>query len=101
MAMNVIGYQVINSSKRQHPDLGPSLDAWFDTTSRADWKSIVDVRKTYPHADAVGICTVFNVKGNKYRLITEIDYAKRVVQIKRVLTHAEYDKEKWKKDCGG
>jgi mRNA interferase HigB len=98
---SVIGYPVIALAKRQHPDAASSLDSWFTITDGADWKSIVDVRKTYPHADAVGTCTIFNIKGNKYRLITKIEYTKQTVQIKKVLTHAEYDKEKWKKDCGG
>jgi mRNA interferase HigB len=98
--LSIIGYSVIVLAKALHPDIASSLDSWFRITSGADWKSIVDVRKTYPHADAAGACTVFNIKGNKYRLITMVDYTRQIVQIKRVLTHAEYDKEKWKKDCG-
>jgi mRNA interferase HigB len=96
----IIGLSEIARAKRQHPDLGIALDVWLDAANDATWKSIVDVKKTYPHADAVGSCTVFNIKGNKYRLITKIDYSTQTVQVKRVLTHAEYDKEKWKKDCG-
>ena len=98
---SVIGHPVIVLAKRQHPNAASSLDSWLIIAGGTDWKSIVDVKKTYPHADAVGSCTVFNIKGNKYRLITKIDYPTQTVQIKRVLTHAEYDKEKWKKDCGG
>ncbi|MGH9845610.1 MAG: type II toxin-antitoxin system HigB family toxin, partial [Blastocatellia bacterium] len=46
-------------------------------------------------------CTVFNIGGNKYRLVVSIDYRKQVIYVKHVLTHSEYDKENWKKDCGG
>ncbi|MDQ2992869.1 MAG: type II toxin-antitoxin system HigB family toxin [Candidatus Eremiobacteraeota bacterium] len=55
-----------------------------------------DVRKTYPHADFVAPHTVFNIKGNTYRLIAIIDYTYRKVFIKHVLTHAEYDRDAWK-----
>ena len=99
--MNVIGINVIILFIKQHTDSRPWLNSFLAEARQASWKNIVGVRLMYPHADAVGSCTVFNIKGNKYRLITKIDYPTGTVQIKRVLTHAEYDKEKWKKDCGG
>ena len=86
---------------KQHPDSKVWLNSFVDLVSRANWKNIMDVRQIYPHADAVGTCTVFNIKGNHYRLIVTIDYQAQIIDIKKVLTHAEYDKEKWKKDCGG
>ena len=57
----------------------------------------MDVRKTYPHADAVGEFTVFNIGGNKYRLAASINYRTGKVYIRRVLTHEEYSKEDWKR----
>lgn len=98
--MIIFGYGVLNTFKRQHPDAHSRLNAWFTIASKADWKHIAEVKQTYPHADAVGTCTVFNVKGNHYRLIAIIDYRAQIIYIKKVLTHAEYNKEKWKKDCG-
>jgi len=59
------------------------------------------VRIDYSHAAAVGTCTVFNIKGNAYRLITKISYRQQKVLIRFVLTHKEYDKENWKDDCVG
>ncbi len=53
----------------------------------------------FPNADSVGECTVFNIDGNKYRLITKINYKTKIVYIRFVLTHLEYDKDKWKDDC--
>lgn len=99
--MTVIGVGVISLFIQQHADSQSSLKATLKVFEDAKWKNIVEVKKTYPHADAVGTCTVFNIKGNKYRLIAKIDYRAQTVRIKRVLTHAEYDKEKWKKDCDG
>ena len=56
----------------------------------------MDVRRTFANADAVDKCTVFNIKGNKNRLITEINYRYQRLSIRHVLTDAEYDQEKWK-----
>jgi mRNA interferase HigB len=57
----------------------------------------MDVRKTYPHADAVGEFTIFNIGGNKYRLATSIHYRTGKVYIRHVMTHAEYSRGDWKK----
>ncbi len=75
--------------------------AWYRTVSGAEWSSIADVRATYPHADGVETgrretLTVFNVAGNKYRLIARIRYDYRLVNVRFVLTHAAYTKGKWK-----
>ena len=75
------------------------LDSWYRVAKKAHWQSIADVRVSYPHADAVGRCMVFNIGGNKYRLIVKIEYKLQTVYIKRVLRHAEYGKVDWKRDC--
>jgi mRNA interferase HigB len=86
---------------RKHRDAAKWLANWIDIAKSASWQSIQDVRKQFPSADGVAIksrvvVTVFNVKGNEYRLLTIIDYAAQRVVILDVLTHAEYDREKWK-----
>ena len=58
----------------------------------------MEVQSDYPSAESVGSFTVFNIKGNHYRLIVSIDYLAQTIYIKYVLTHAEYDKEQWKND---
>jgi len=63
----------------------------------ACWRSLVDVRQVYPHADFVDPFTVFNIKGNAYRLVTKIEYRWQMIFVKHLLTHAEYDKGDWKK----
>ena len=75
------------------------LDSWDRVAKKAHWQSIADVRVSYPHADAVGRCTLFDIGGTEYRLIVKIEYRLQVIFIKHVLTHAEYDKEEWKHDC--
>jgi len=57
------------------------------------------MKRDFPSADLVSKCTVFNIKGNNYRLIVKIEYAKQTIYVKHVLSHAEYDKKKWKDGC--
>lgn len=70
---------------------------WFRIAKKATWKSLADVRKTFSSADAVEKWTVFNIKGNRYRLIAEMNYLSGRLYIRHVLTHAEYDREGWKR----
>jgi mRNA interferase HigB len=66
---------------------------------QATWHNLAEVRATFRHVDSVITRTIFNIKGNDYRLITKIDYAYQKVFIKYVLSHPEYDKGKWKDVC--
>src|SRR5229473_3568306 len=70
-------------------------DDWYRTVKRLRWTSLVDVRKTYPHADAIGEYTIFNISGNKYRLATHINYRTGKVFVRHVMTHEEYSREDW------
>lgn len=85
----------------RHPDAKDALAAWFCVVKAADWRSLADVRRTYPHADGVRTrsgetLTVFNICGNKYRLVVRIRYEYRLANVRYVLTHVEYDAGKWK-----
>jgi mRNA interferase HigB len=94
--VHVISRKKLKEAVARHPELEPSLDAWFRITKKALWQNLADVRKTFATADTVEKWTIFNIKGNKYRLIAEINYRFRRVYIRHVLTHAQYDQEKWK-----
>ena len=94
--MHVISRKKLLEAAAKHTDLSVSLDAWYRIARSAAWLNLVDVRRNFPSADAVGKHTVFNIKGNSCRLITEIYYESQVILIRAVLTHAEYDKEGWK-----
>lgn len=85
----------------KHKDAEGPLKAWWKIAIDADWSTLQDVRTTYPQADGVEldcalIVTVFNIGGNKYRLVVKIIYEYRRIYIKRVLTHPEYDRGNWK-----
>jgi mRNA interferase HigB len=98
-AVHVISRKALKEAAGRHPDVEASLETWYRTAKKAQWKSLTDVRKTYPHADLVGTCTVFNIKGNEYRLIVRINYRTGRVFIRHILTHAEYDRGSWKHEC--
>jgi mRNA interferase HigB len=97
--LHVIGRKRLKEAAEEHSELAEPLDDWFRLVKRAAWESIVDVRRIFPHADAAGDCTVFNIKGNSFRLIARIRYQLKRVYILSVLTHAEYDKGDWTNDC--
>jgi len=82
---------------QRHADLAAPLDVWYRIAKRAEWHNLEDVRAVLPSADCVGKFTVFNIKGNSFRLIVEMNYRSGRVFIRQILTHAEYDKGKWKK----
>lgn len=94
--MHIISRKRLKEAARQHADLESPLDTWFRIAKRAVWRSIADVRQTYPSADPAGKYPVFNIKGNAYRLIVEINYRTSRVFVRHVLTHREYDEERWK-----
>ena len=96
--MHVISYRRLREYAEKHSDCRDSLDNWYKIASKADWSSLVEIQSVFPTAEAVKNFTVFNIKGNKYRLIVSIDYESKLIYIKYILTHAEYDKESWKND---
>jgi len=93
--MNTISLKKIRSFVQLHPDAKSSLTAWYKTAKKARWRSFAAVREVYPHADLVGKYTIFNVRGNHYRLIAEINYQYQQILIREILTHDEYSKDKW------
>jgi mRNA interferase HigB len=108
--VHVISRRKLIEFGRDHPEAVVPLDVWYRAARKALWSSSNAVREQFPHADIVGKCVVFNVGGNKYRLIVRIVYAakprrgtrqfKGRVFVLHVLTHKGYNTGKWKTDCG-
>ncbi len=105
MAFTVLNTPALDRFARKHRDARRPLADWLDTVQRANWRSLADVRRVYPSADGVNIrvaggamvvVTVFNIKGNEYRLITVIHYARALCRVVEALTHAEYSTDRWK-----
>jgi mRNA interferase HigB len=96
--MHVISYRKLREYGEKHANCKDALDNWYKVASKLVWENLLEVQGVFPKAEAVGNFTVFNIKGNNYRLIVSIDYEKKIIYIKYILTHAEYDKEQWKND---
>ncbi len=90
--MHVIALKALREFWEQHPDAEQPLRAWYDEVRRARWQSSQDIRARYAHASFVGIDRViFNIGGNKYRLIVVVRYRTGTVFVRFVGTHADYD----------
>jgi mRNA interferase HigB len=78
---------------KDHAALKGALDAWFDEVKKARWSSAADVKRSYATASIVSADRiVFNIKGNDHRLVVAADFDKRIVWIKWIGTHKDYDK---------
>ena len=94
--MHVITRKRLNDFAERQLDARSGLAHWYREMKRRNFASFAEVRTAFPSADRVGKLTVFNIGGNKARLIAAIHYNRRRVYIRAVLTHREYDEEKWK-----
>lgn len=101
--MRIITRKRLREFAKRYPDAADALQKWGQVVREANWQSLQDVRRVYPHADAATVAsgnrvTVFNICGNKYRLIAAIHCNRQCVYVLRLLTHAEYSKDFWKDD---
>ena len=91
--MRIISRKTIREFWEKHPDVEHALEAWYHDAKRVVWKTPVDIKSVYRNASFVGNNrVVFNIKGNKYRLIVMVAYKPGIVFIRFVGTHAEYNK---------
>lgn len=96
--MHVISQASLRAFWAKYPPAKNPLQAWFTRTKRAEWESFEEVKADFGSVDQVGRLTVFDIGGNKYRLIAHIHFNRGKVYVRQVLTHAEYDKNTWKRD---
>jgi mRNA interferase HigB len=100
--LHVISYRTLREFATRYPDSLEPLKVWHKISMRATWRDIVEVRNVYPHADAVGKCTLFNIGGNDFRLVVKIEFEAQVIYVKKVMTHAEYSRKNgklWQRSC--
>lgn len=95
--MHVITRRMLLTFPVEHPDSRTHLTTDTTRPNGCNGETLWRCVKTYPPADSVKDLTVFDIGGNKYRLITRINYASGRIYIVRVMTHAEYSKEDWKR----
>lgn len=96
--MHIVTRSRLAAFWEKHPDSKTSLLLWYKLTVTANWQNFVKLREFFSSADQVGNLTIFNIGGNKYRLIAFVDYIYQKVFIRNILAYAEYDKGDWKKD---
>lgn len=90
--MHVIRPEPLEAFWAEYPDAEGPLKAWLDTTLEARWENAADVKAVYRTASMVGSRrVVFNIGGNKYRLVVKISYKTKVVFVRFIGTHADYD----------
>jgi mRNA interferase HigB len=94
--MHVITRKRIQEFVVQHPDSQSSLESWYRIIVHTDYNSFSELKRHFTSADYVNGLIVFNISGNKYRLIASIHFNRKKVYIRDILTHAEYDKGKWR-----
>ena len=94
--MDVISFKRIRDFSSLHKDAASSLRAWYTVVKKANWQTLSEVKQVYSSADLVDRYTVFNIGGNKYRLVSRVVYRSQTVFIVAIMTHKEYDLGKWK-----
>ncbi len=94
--MHIIPRKRLNDFASAHPTVRPGLLLWYTRLKAATFHSFAELREVFPDADQVGNLMVFNIGGNKVRLIAAVHYNRQKVYIRAVVTHAEYDTDKWK-----
>ena len=101
--MRIVTWRALRQFSELWPASADPLREWYHLTQRASWRSFVDVKATFGQTDQVKVRSgqtvcVFNIGGNKFRLVAFVSYAKRKVYVLRVMTHKEYDRgnQRWK-----
>lgn len=94
--MHIITRKRLNEFVEAHPDTKSALQRWYELMKTGHFGSFAELRVHFPSADQVGKLTVFNIGGNRTRLIAAIHYNRQKVYIRAILTHSEYDESRWK-----
>jgi len=95
--VHVISKKAIQSFVERHADGAEPLAAWYRIITRTRFANMAELRKAFNSVDVVSGLHVFNIAGNRFRLIAAIHFNVGRVYIRHVLTHAEYDKGAWKR----
>lgn len=94
--MHVVTYERIREAKAQHPEATTALDGWYQVIKANQFDNFAQLKALFRSVDKVNGQYVFNIGGNKLRLIAQILFDRKKVFIKTILTHKEYDKNQWK-----
>lgn len=94
--MHIISRKALIDFWEKYPDSHMALLRWYKIMEQTSFGSFAELREAFPSADKVGDFIVFNIAGNKYRLIASVHFNRNKTYIRHVLSHKEYDKGVWK-----
>jgi mRNA interferase HigB len=99
--VRIIKEAFLVAAGRDHPPVSRHLETWRQTVKAAAWRTLVDVRRSYPDTDSVKVRSgravlIFNLRRNDYRLIAAVHFNRQISYTLRFMTHAEYSKDRWK-----
>lgn len=94
--MHIITQQRIWDAKRKYPESASALDGWYRIIKKNKFNSFAELKQVFNSIDKVGSFYIFNIAGNKLRLVATIHFLRQKVYIRHVLTHKEYGKNSWK-----
>jgi mRNA interferase HigB len=94
--MHIITRKRLLEFAKRHPDCSNALESWYRIVKRTDFDSFTELRQIFPSADKVDNLTIFNIGGNKARLIAAVHYNIHRIYIRHILTHKEYDRGSWR-----
>jgi mRNA interferase HigB len=95
--MHVVSHKAIRLFGEEFADAESAMDHWYRVAKRATWATLAEVKQSFNTADFVAPYVVFDIGGNKYRLIAEINFSRGVLFIRGIMTHKDYMKGVWKK----
>lgn len=92
--MNVIAWKTLDKFIRKHTDAKGQISSWYHKIKAASWSGPQDIKNEYRSADFLkNNIVIFNIKGNSYRLVVKVSYKSKIVYIKWIGTHAEYERK--------
>ena len=95
--MHIISHKKIVQAQLAWPQCSDALDGWYRIMKRAEPQNASELKRIFPSMDKVGAVYVFNIGGHRLRLIASVRYRVQRVYLLEILSHREYDKERWKK----
>ena len=95
--MHIITRKRIKEFIEKYPDSQSSLETWYQIVRHADYDTFNELKQHFSSADYVDGYVVFNISGNKYRLIAAVHFNRKRIYIRNILTHSEYDRNKWRR----
>ena len=95
--MRIISKKPLKDFWERHPESRPALENWFYRARKLTAPSFPALLQTFGSADYVDGITIFDVGGNRYRIATVIHYDKQRLYVRQVMTHAEYDRNEWRR----